>query len=120
MKNVARYRLGTMLHLDIQKGQESMKRSNFQKDLGGTTACMKRLAISTKLCGRLTPNDTYFTDIWLSSVKTSEQVMAAGVDYCGLVKMSHKSFCHATLENLMENWPGGSYLVMKSTPRVPG
>ena len=47
-------------------------------------------------------------------------MMAEGVDYCGSVKASHKFFCLATLEKLMKSWPGGSYLVMKSTPRVPG
>ena len=46
--------------------------------------------------------------------------MATGVDYCGLEKIIHKGFCLATLDNLMNDWPGGSYLVMKSTPRVPG
>ena len=45
---------------------------------------------------------------------------AAGVDYCGPVKTIHKGFCLATLENLMKDWPGGSYLVLKSTPRFPG
>ena len=46
--------------------------------------------------------------------------MAAGVDYCGPVKTSHKGFCLATLENVMKDWLGGSYLVMNSTPRFPG
>ena len=63
MKNVACSRLGTMLHLDIQKGKEAMKKSEFQKVLGVTSACMKRLAISTKGCGQLTSNGTYFADI---------------------------------------------------------
>ena len=45
---------------------------------------------------------------------------AAGVDYCRPVKTSHKGFCLATLEKLMKDWPGGSYLVLKSTPRFPG
>ena len=36
------------------------------------------------------------------------------------MKTGHKDFCLATLENLMKDWPGGSYLVMKITPRVPG
>ena len=45
---------------------------------------------------------------------------AAGVDYCGPVKMSHKGFCLATLEKLTKDWSGGSYLVLKSTPRFPG
>ena len=45
--------------------------------------------------------------------------MSQGVDYCATAKMSHKGFCLATLEKLMKNWPGGSYIVMNSTPRVP-
>ena len=49
----------------------------------------------------------------------ADEMMAVRVEYCGPVKTSHKVFCLATLENLMKNWPGGSYLVMKSTPRVP-
>ena len=46
--------------------------------------------------------------------------MAAGINYCGTAKMSHKGSCLSTLEMLMKYWPGGSYLVMNSTPRVPG
>ena len=46
--------------------------------------------------------------------------MAAGVDYCGPVKTIHKGFCLATLGKLIKYWPGGSYLVMKSTPIFPG
>ena len=86
-----------MLHLDIQKGKEAMKMPNFQKYLGGTTACMKGQAIATKGCGQLTSNDTYFSDSCFSSVKTSEEMAAAGVNYCEPVKTSHKGFCLATL-----------------------
>ena len=107
MKNVACSRLGTMLRLDIQKGKEAMKTSKFQNVLGGTTACMKRLAIATKGCGQLTSNYTYFAYSWFSSVKTAEEMSATGVDYCGPVKTSHKGFCLATLEKLMKDWPGG-------------
>ena len=38
----------------------------------------------------------------------------------GQQRRSTKGFCLTTLENLTKYWPGGSYLVMKSTPRVPG
>ena len=31
-----------------------------------------------------------------------------------------QGFFLATLEKLMKYWPGGSYIVMKSTTRVPG
>ena len=109
-----------MLHLDIQKVKEAMKTSKFQKYLGGTTACINRLDIATKGCGHLTSNITHFSDSWFSSVKNVEEMVAAGVDYCGPTKTSHKGFYLATLEKLMKDWPAGSYLVMKSTPIFPG
>ena len=120
MENVACSRLGTILHLDIQTGKEDTKTSKFKKYLGGTAVCMKRLDINTKGCCQLTSNDTYFADRWFSYVKISEEAMAAGVDYSGPAKTSHKGFCIATLENLMKDCPGGSYIFMKITPRVTG
>ena len=112
--------LGTMLHLEIQKWKEAMKTLKFQKDIGGTTASMKRLDIDNKGCGQLTSNDTYFSDSCLCSIKTAEEAMAAGVDCCGLLKTIHKGFCLATLEIFMKDWPGGSYLFMKSNQSFPG
>ena len=120
MKNLAFSRLGNMSHLHIQKGKEAMETSEFQKYFVGTAACMKRLAMATKWCGKLTYNDTYFSDSWFSSVNTAEEAIAARVDYCGPVKTSHKGFCLAPLEKLMKYWLGGSYLVMKIILRVPG
>ena len=35
------------------------------------------------------------------------------------MKTSHKRFCLDTLENLMKDWPGGSYLVLNSTSIFP-
>ena len=97
-----------------------MKTSEFQKYFGDTTVFMKRLYIATKVCGRLTSNETYFADSCFSSVKKSEEDMAARVYYYGPVKTIYKGFCLSTLEKFMKIWPGGSYLVMKITPRVPG
>ena len=75
---------------------------------------------ATKGCGQLTSNDTYFADSWFSSIKTAVEAMAAGVDYCGPAKTSHKGFCIATLENFIKGWTGGSYLIMKNNPTFPG
>ena len=75
MNNLACYRLGTMLHLEIKKGKEAMKASTFQKDTGGTAACTKRLLMATKRCGQLTSNDTYFSGSWFSGVKTVDEGM---------------------------------------------
>ena len=60
-----------MLYLDIQKGKEAMKTSEFQKYLGGTTAYMKIRLTDNKGYGQLTSNDTESADRWFSSLKTS-------------------------------------------------
>ena len=76
--------------------------------------------IDTKGCIQLIPNDTFLADSCLIPMEMSEEAMALGVIYCGPGNTSHKGFCLATLEKLIKNCPGGSYLVMKITPRFPG
>ena len=90
--NVECSSFGTMLHLYIQKGQGGTKISEFQKDLGGTSACMKILAMTNKGCGQLTSNATYFADSYFSNVKTAEEAMVAVINYFWPVKTSHKGF----------------------------
>ena len=72
MKNVECSRLGTMLHIEIQKGKEDMETLEFQNISIGTSACMKIISIATKGCGQMTSNVTYFADSWFSSVKTAK------------------------------------------------
>ena len=48
--NVACYRLGTMLHLEIQKGKEAMKAESLQHDIRETTLFTNRLMMATKGC----------------------------------------------------------------------
>ena len=50
VNNVACSRLGNMLYLDIQKGEEAIKTAGFQQQIGGTAFFMKRLIRSTKGC----------------------------------------------------------------------
>ena len=74
----------------------------------------------TKGFVQLASNETYFYDRWFSGVKNSDKAMALGVDYCRPVKSTHEGFCLATLEKLIKDWPGGSYIVMMINPRVHG
>ena len=37
-----------------------------------------------------------------------------------MVKTNTKVFCKATIEGLTQNWPGGSYIVLRSKPMLPG
>ena len=46
--------------------------------------------------------------------------MELGAELIGMVKTNTKGFCKETIEKLTENWPGGSYLVLRSKPMLPG
>ena len=46
--------------------------------------------------------------------------MELGAELIGMVKTKTKGFCKETIEKLTEDWPGGSYLVLRSSPMVPG
>ena len=75
--------------------------------------------MDTKEWGQLTSNYTYFEECWLSGVENYEEAMDEGVDYCGPENTIHKVFGLDISEKLMKYWTGGSYIIMKSTPRVP-
>ena len=110
LKNTACSRLGNMLHLEIQKGKEAMEIPEFQQEIRRNASCMN-IPIMKKWRVKLFSNGIYFSDIWFSVVKISEEAIAEGVDYCGQVKTSHKGFCLATLEKLTKEWPGGFILL---------
>ena len=46
--------------------------------------------------------------------------MELGADLIGMVKINNKGFCKETIEKLTKDWPGGSYLLLRSKPMVPG
>ena len=46
--------------------------------------------------------------------------MDFGADIIGMVKNKTKIFCKDTIDNLTNNCPGGSYLVLRSKHMVPG
>ena len=45
--------------------------------------------------------------------------MEVGAKLIGMVKTDAKGFCKETIYNLTKNWPGGSYLVLRSNPMLP-
>ena len=46
--------------------------------------------------------------------------MELGAEFVGMAKTNTKGFCTEKIEKLTKNWPGGSYLVLRSKPMVPG
>ena len=66
------------------------------------------------------PEDCYLFDSWFASKKAAEAAMELGVELIGMVKTNTKGFCKNTIEELTKDWPGGSYIVLRSKPMVPG
>ena len=101
-----------------------MKDSRYQKELGATAACTKRMTEETKGIGQNSkkggPKDCFPLDIFFASKEAAESAMELGDELIGMVKTNTKGFCKETIEKLTKNWPGGSYLVLRSKPMVPG
>ena len=65
-------------------------------------------------------NDCFLFDSWFASKKAAESAIEMGAELIGMVKTNTKGFSKETIEKLTKDWPGGSYLVLRSKPMVPG
>ena len=87
-------------------------------------ASTKRMREETKGRGHKSkkggPKDCFLFISWFASKKAAEDAMELGAYLIGMVKTNTKGFCKETIEKLTKNWPGGSYLVLRSKPMVPG
>ena len=89
-----------MLYLEIRKGKEAMKSSDFQQQIGWTAATINRTTKATKGFVQMSSKYTFFDDSWFRGVKTAEEEMDEVVDYCRPLKTSHKGFFLDTLKKL--------------------
>ena len=121
-KTVACSVAGALLLIKVQRGKEGMKDSRYQKDLGATAACTKRMMEETKGIDQKSkkggPKGCFIFDSWFASKKAAEAAMEFGAELIGMVKTNTKGFCKETIEKLTKYWPGGSYLVLRSKPMV--
>ena len=49
-----------------------------------------------------------------------EAALNVDAEIIGMVKTNTKGFCKETIDNIIEKWLGGSYLVLRSNNMVPG
>ena len=101
-----------------------MKHVKYQQDLGSTVACTKRMMESTngigQKCRKGSTKDCFIFDSWFSSKKAVEAATEFGAKLIGVVKKNTKGFFRNNIEKLTKYWTGGSYLVLRSKPMVPG
>ena len=123
-KTVACYVTGSLIFLEIQRGEEGMKPSWYHLELGSPAACTNILMEETKEMGKrdvkVSTRDCFLFYSWFSSKKAAGAAASIGVDFIGMLKINIKLFCKATLEGLTKDWLGGSYIVLRSKPMVPG
>ena len=65
-------------------------------------------------------NDCSLFDSWLSSKNLVEAAMYFGANTIDMVKTNTKGFSKETNKKLIKDWTGGSYLVLRRNPMVPG
>ena len=101
-----------------------MKHRKYHQELGATAACTKIMVEATSGIGQKDikggTKDCFLFDIWLVSKKAEESEMEIDAELIGMVKTNTKGFCKDAIEKLTKDWPGGSYLVFRSKPMVPG
>ena len=64
--------------------------------------------------------DFFIVGSWFSSKKAAGSEMEVGDKLIGMVKKNSKGFCKETIVKIANDWLGGSYLVFRSNPMVPG
>ena len=115
---------GALIFLGIQRGKGQIKSSRYHLELGDTAACTKIfMGDKTGLGQRYLKESTKYFFIfnsWLLSKNSVEAAASIGVDLIGMVKTNTKGFCKATVEGSTKDWPGGSYIVLRRKPILPG
>ena len=64
--------------------------------------------------------DCFLFDSSFASKKGEKSAMEVGAELIGMMKTNTKGLCKETIEKLTRDWPGGSYLMLRSKPMVPG
>ena len=70
---------GDLILIEFQRGKKGMKHSKYQKELGATTACTKRIMEATKGIGQKSikggTKDCFLSDSCFASKKAAESAM---------------------------------------------
>ena len=78
-KTVACSVTGALLFIKLQRGKEGMKNTRYQKELGATAACTKRMMEETRGIGQKSkkegPKDCFLFDSWFALKKAAEAAM---------------------------------------------
>ena len=95
---------GALLFIEFQIGTEGMKHSKYQKELGATVTCTKRIMEATKVIGQKSikggTKDCFLFDSWLASKKAAEAAMNVGAEFIAMSKTTPKDSARRPLRSL--------------------
>jgi len=128
-KTVADAVTGIFLYLELQEGKDPMRSKPHSRKLGGTGGCSIRLIEGSQYSGQLedvrmkaknqSKRETYFGDSWFTSRRIIKDGLKSGKvtglgphEYAGILKTNHSGTPKLQVEEIMKDWPAGSYLVL--------
>ena len=108
-----------------------MKKMKFYKERGTTAACVQRGIVTTQFQGHLSATnpdssdqarakrcgrrERFWGDSWFISLRAAEGAEKEEHDLFGVVKTGSAGCPVQEVEEMMEQWPSGSYIVLECT-----
>jgi hypothetical protein len=107
--------LKVMMYLEICCGKEDMKNSDYQLELGGTTAATCRIAEGVDKSSDDGIPETIKGDAWFGSIKTACELAKRGENSVLQVKVAKRLYPKAEIESIMKDKPRGTHVTLKGT-----
>ena len=115
-----------MLFVEVQRGKDAMNSDQFGEyasEIGVTAAFVKRAEEKVAYCGtslesrrdaaRAKSGEEFHGDSWFASVNAATVSNELGHDFVGPIKTNTAGFPKDEIEELMKDWPSGSYIVLE-------
>ena len=101
-----------------------MREKKYSKELGGTAGCSLRIIEESQYSGQLErqrreskksgKRELYYGDSWFTSRRLLDALKRRlGHEFFGAMKTNHSGTPKAEVEEIMKDWPSGSYIVLE-------
>jgi hypothetical protein len=106
---------GVMRHLEIQRGKEGMKNSQFNAQVGATTGCTLRLLLNTIPPEQQGTKHGIRANAWFGSIRTATEVGLCGYDGVFQIKQYASLYPKKFIEDALKDAPGGVSIALEGT-----
>lgn len=99
--------------MEIQRGKEGMKNSQFNAQVGATTGCTLRLLLNTLPPEQQGIKHGIRGDAWFGSVRTATEVGLHGHEGVFQIKQYASLYPKSFIEEALKDAPGGVYIALE-------